>query len=274
MRIEVLYFDGCPNHKPAVERVQELLRDEGISAEVLEVNVREPSAAQELGFLGSPTVRVNGLDVEPDARRAREYGMMCRTYFVDGRREGLPSREMLQRAVREANSAVILESRVARDREEYAVRSNGGEWLTAWHPAVQAPAGTPHGANGWCVTADDRLVLISNDGERWGWPGGRPERDESWEQTLRREILEEACCMVREARLLGFCRGACISGPENGLVLVRSIWRAEVDLMPWEPRFEIAHRRVISTNEVLSNLWIEVGSEPIFYRSLREAALI
>jgi hypothetical protein len=80
MRIEVLYFDGCPNHKPAVERVQELLRDEGISAEVLEVNVREPSVAQELGFLGSPTVRVNGQDVEPEARTAGEYGMMCRTY--------------------------------------------------------------------------------------------------------------------------------------------------------------------------------------------------
>ena len=49
MRIEVLYFDGCPNREPTLERVQELLREEGISAEVLEVNVREPSMAQKLG---------------------------------------------------------------------------------------------------------------------------------------------------------------------------------------------------------------------------------
>ena len=162
----------------------------------------------------------------------------------------------------------------ARDHEEIPVRSNGADWLTAWHPPVEIPPGTPHGANGWCVTAEHNVVLISNDAERWGWPGGRPEGNESWEQTLRREILEEACCIVREAQLLGFCRSVCLSGPEKDLVLVRSIWRAEVDLMPWEPRFEIAHRRLVSTDELLSNLWMEDGFQPIYHRALREAALL
>lgn len=106
MKIEVLYFDGCPNHKPAVERVQQLLREEGTSAEVLEVNVSDASIAQKVGFLGSPSIRINGLDVEPEARVARDYGMMCRTYAVNGRREGLPSREMLRQAVREGNSGI------------------------------------------------------------------------------------------------------------------------------------------------------------------------
>jgi len=167
----------------------------------------------------------------------------------------------------------MLECRAARDREELAVRSNGGNWLTAWHPPGEPPVGTPHGANGLCKTADDGVVLISNDASRWGWPGGRPKGNESWEQTLRREILEEACGIVREARLLGFCRSRCLSGPEKGLVLVRSIWRAEIDLMPWNPRFEIAHRRVVSASELLSHLWMEDGFEPIYYRALREAAL-
>ena len=167
----------------------------------------------------------------------------------------------------------MLESRVARDGEEFPVRSNGGDWLTDWHPPAVAPGGTPHGANGLCVTADDCIVLISNDAERWGWPGGRPEDDESWEQTLRREVMEEACCFVREARLLGFCRSACLSGPEEGLVLVRSVWRAEVELMPWEPCFEIAHRRVVSRDELLSNLWMEAGFGPIYHRALKEASL-
>jgi hypothetical protein len=106
MKIEVLYFDGCPNHEPAVERVQQLLHEEGVPAEVLEVNVSDASIAQKVGFLGSPSVRVNGLDVEPEARAVREYGMMCRTYSVDGRREGLPSREVLRQAIREANSGI------------------------------------------------------------------------------------------------------------------------------------------------------------------------
>jgi len=79
---------------------------------------------------------------------------------------------------------------VACDGEEFAVRSNGGDWLIAWLPPTADPDGIAHGANAFCITADDSVVLISEDGRRWGWPGGRPEGDESWEQTLRREVLE------------------------------------------------------------------------------------
>src|SRR5882672_6672074 len=150
---------------------------------------------------------------------------------------------------------IMLEYALARDGEEFAVRSNGGDWLITWLPQTATPDGIAHGANAFCVTADNRVVLISNDGERWGWPGGRPEGVESWEQTLRREILEEACAVVSDARLLGFCRAVCLTGPEEGLVLVRSTWRAEVELMPWEPRFEIAYRRVVPATELLSHLW-------------------
>jgi len=72
----------------------------------------------------------------------------------------------------------VRHSRAAGDREEFLVSSNGGDWLTAWHPPDSVPVGTPHGANGLCL-AGGGVVLISNDGERWGWPGGRPEGDES-----------------------------------------------------------------------------------------------
>ncbi len=167
----------------------------------------------------------------------------------------------------------MLKYAVARDGQEFAVRSNGGDWLTAWLPPTAVPKGTAHGANAFCVTADDCVVLISADGERWGWPGGRPEGDESWEQTLRREILEEACAVVVDARLLGFCRSVCLTGPEQGLALVRSIWLAVVELAPWEPRFEIAHRRVVPAAELLAHLRMEEGFEPIYRRALVEAGL-
>lgn len=94
-----------------MERVRQVLAEEGLSAEVLEVNVSESSIAQRVGFLGSPSIRVNGLDVESEARRARGYGMVCRTYAVDGRREGLLSQEMLRQAMREDNAGLDVTRR-------------------------------------------------------------------------------------------------------------------------------------------------------------------
>lgn len=105
MKIEVLYFDGCPNYKPAIERIQQVLAEEGLSAEVREVSVTGQSMARRVGFRGSPSIRVNGRDVEPEPAMAMAgaHGMMCRTYVVNGRMQGLPSRDMLRQAMRDAN---------------------------------------------------------------------------------------------------------------------------------------------------------------------------
>ncbi len=105
MKVEVQYFDGCPNHKPSLDRVLEVLKEEGIFAEVSEMNIPDATAAQAAGFLGSPSIRINGLDVEPAARSAKEFGLMCRTYMEGGKRVGVPSREVIQTALREAVEA-------------------------------------------------------------------------------------------------------------------------------------------------------------------------
>ena len=73
MKIEILYLDGCPNHRPAVERIQTILREEGISASVSEIEIRDQEAAMELGFPGSPTIRVDGLDIEPAFRAIGDF---------------------------------------------------------------------------------------------------------------------------------------------------------------------------------------------------------
>lgn len=149
-------------------------------------------------------------------------------------------------------------------------------WLVSWHPADAEPAGRPHGAAGICVGNDGRdLVLISADEVHWGFPAGRPEGAETVRETLAREMREEACVEVLEARLLGFARSECVAGDEKGVVLVRSYWRAEVAIGPWEPQFEIAHRRIVPAAEAAAEVREpDPAAARISMRALAEAGLL
>lgn len=102
MKIEVMYFQGCPNHRPTVEQVQRALTAQGIVHGIEEIEIRDDGMAQALGFLGSPSVRVNGLDIEKDARLGQSAGFGCRTYLDGDHRSGIPSLEMIRLALVEA----------------------------------------------------------------------------------------------------------------------------------------------------------------------------
>lgn len=95
MRVEILYFDGCPNHEPLVGRVPELLHAAGVDAEVVSRRVDSEQQALALRFLGSPTVRVDGRDVEPGAAARSDYGLKCRLYRSVGGVSGQPSDQLI-----------------------------------------------------------------------------------------------------------------------------------------------------------------------------------
>lgn len=160
------------------------------------------------------------------------------------------------------------------DDDEFVHYANGQEWRVSWHPPHTPPAGTSHGSAGICVTNDREVVIVSSDGVRWDFPAGRPESDESLEDTLRREMQEEACALVTSARLLGFSRGRCVRGRQEGLILVRAYWRADVVVGPWNPQFEIAHRRLVSEAEVLNQLNVDPVYLPLYRRALDEARIL
>jgi hypothetical protein len=101
MKIEILYFSGCPNHSPAVGQVKEALLEEGVPAEMIELEVKDTATAIKVGFLGSPSIRVNGQDIELSARSAQTFGLMCRTYPNEGRRAGVPPVDWIRAALRE-----------------------------------------------------------------------------------------------------------------------------------------------------------------------------
>jgi len=97
MRIEVLYTPGCPNYLPAVERIEKVLVSESLRAEIRSVAVSSDAEAMELMFPGSPTIRVDGEDVEPD--QTITPGLKCRLY---ANLSGVPSEEILRRALSRA----------------------------------------------------------------------------------------------------------------------------------------------------------------------------
>lgn len=101
MKIELLYIADCPHYQPAVKRVHEMLRAIGRSGVVEEIEIRSNADAEAWRFIGSPTVRVNGLDIEPEARAIRHFGVGCRSYAEAGHRSGLPSKDLIRRALEE-----------------------------------------------------------------------------------------------------------------------------------------------------------------------------
>jgi hypothetical protein len=115
MDIEVLYIRDCPGYPPMLEMIQQIVAEERIQAnitstevtdievtdiDVIDIDVIEPSTA---GFHGSPTVRINGRDIENVAGIAT-CGLACRTYAAGATISNLPSADLIRTAIRRERS--------------------------------------------------------------------------------------------------------------------------------------------------------------------------
>jgi hypothetical protein len=99
VRLEVLYFDGCPSHQQLVPTLRELAAAHG--AQLVQRRVETAHHAQRSRFLGSPSVRVDGHDIEPGAETRTDYGLKCRLYRSSTGQSGLPPREWIEQALEE-----------------------------------------------------------------------------------------------------------------------------------------------------------------------------
>jgi len=99
VKVQVLFFEGCPNHEPTVDLAREVVAELGLDTQVEEVEVRTSEDVKRLRFLGSPTVLVDGIDIEPSARGRTDIGFCCRTF--DG--SGIPPRALLIEALRKGS---------------------------------------------------------------------------------------------------------------------------------------------------------------------------
>jgi hypothetical protein len=99
MTIDLLTVADCPHTQPTLEVLHRLLAERNIRGTVHHVVVTDVSMAQHLQFPGSPTVRINGRDVEPN-HNASEYGLACRVYRHGNVLSGVPPAALIEAAMR------------------------------------------------------------------------------------------------------------------------------------------------------------------------------
>ena len=102
MKIELLYFRGCHVYRIVLEDIKEVIKEKGLDTEVNLKEIKNDKQALSNKFLGSPTVRINGMDIEPNAQKINKYSMTCRLYFEDGAVNELPSKKMIHQAINKA----------------------------------------------------------------------------------------------------------------------------------------------------------------------------
>ncbi|MBT5472056.1 MAG: hypothetical protein HOK41_15750 [Nitrospina sp.] len=93
MKIELLYFSNCPHWKPALLSLKQILTKENISESVDLIEIESEVMAEEHSFPGSPTIRINGRDIEG---KQDVFGFQCR--FYEGG-EGTPSETLIKNAI-------------------------------------------------------------------------------------------------------------------------------------------------------------------------------
>jgi hypothetical protein len=99
VKIELFYWEGCPSHPEAKQMLEQILAERGLETPIAMREVTTQEEAEALRFPGSPTIRIDGRDVDPVGANSRP-ALNCRIYYLpDGRVSPVPSREQLEEAI-------------------------------------------------------------------------------------------------------------------------------------------------------------------------------
>jgi hypothetical protein len=99
MRVELLYWEGCPSYPEALTLVEQVLAARGLDVPVEMCEVTTEDEAEVLRFPGSPTIRIDGRDVDP-AGAGSPPALACRIYRLSGGKVSpIPSRDQIEEAV-------------------------------------------------------------------------------------------------------------------------------------------------------------------------------
>jgi hypothetical protein len=99
VQIEILARDDCPNRGMAIVVVQRVVDEMGVPAQIKVIDVSSPAQAAKRRLLGSPTVRVDGHDVDPGPNPHDEWTTDDRVYRTGRGLIGWPEPEWVRAAV-------------------------------------------------------------------------------------------------------------------------------------------------------------------------------
>lgn len=75
IQIRILHTAGCPNLSPTIDLIEKVGNDLGITVDIERAEISSVEQAVKLRCLGSPTIQINGLDIEPVARGSMNFGL-------------------------------------------------------------------------------------------------------------------------------------------------------------------------------------------------------
>ena len=104
IRVEFLWFDGCPNHEPARALLDDVIAAVAPGTLVEAINASDPEVAAAHRFPGSPTIRVDGMDIDPSFVDPGDYTPRCRLFRTAEGLRGVPPREWIENALTGAQS--------------------------------------------------------------------------------------------------------------------------------------------------------------------------
>jgi hypothetical protein len=102
MKIELFYFDGCPGYKTARKYIDEALNEKGLKVPVAMVKITGDEDAARYRFLGSPSIRIDGRDIESGTEKIKVFSLRCRLYLEDDNVLEWPGRKLIRQAIDKA----------------------------------------------------------------------------------------------------------------------------------------------------------------------------
>ena len=107
MKIEFQYFDDCPTRSVARSLLTAALRASGVNAQIDDIEVGDPETAERVRFGGSPTIRIDGTDIEPGFVDDGDYTLRCRVYSTSEGLKGVPEAGWITSAIDGARQASV-----------------------------------------------------------------------------------------------------------------------------------------------------------------------